>query len=188
MSNINSPNGFRPVRHLSGGTLRLNEYRIASGTPANIFTGDIVDMVDTGYITPAAAGDVNLIGVFAGVRWTDPDGTPRWEKRWPSGQTTLGGADAYALVYDDPDTVFEAQVTGGAFAQTHVGNNADIVATAGDVVNGQSRFSINLASPGAATAQIRILGLIDRPEVVFGANARVECYINEHLFRATAGI
>ena len=139
MPNINSPNGFRPIRHLSGGTIRTNEYRIASALASNIFIGDLVVLKNDGYLDKAAAGDVNVIGVFAGVRWTDADGTPRWEKRWPTGQTTLGSADAKALVYDDPNTVYEAQVTGAAFAQTNVGNNADILATAGDTVTASRR-------------------------------------------------
>lgn len=188
MPNVNAPNGFRPLRHGSGGVIRMGEYRLASGLGSNIFTGDLVVLKSDGYLDKAIAGDVNIKGVFAGVRWTDTDGTPRFEKRWPTGTATKGSADAFALVYDDPTTIFEAQVTGAAFAQTNVGNNADILATAGDTSTGQSKHSIDLSSPGAATAQIRIIGLIDRPDNDYGQYARVECYINEHLDRVTAGI
>lgn len=188
MANVNAPNGFRPVRHLSGGVIRQNEGKIASGLGSNIFTGDLVVLKNDGYLDKAAAGDVNCIGVFAGVYWTDTDGTPRFEKRWPTGQTTLGSADAKAMIYDDPHIVYEAQVTGAALAQTHIGNNADILATAGSTTTAQSAHSIDLSSPGAGTAQIRIMGLVNRPDNELGNYARVECLINEHLFRAAAGI
>lgn len=189
MANTNAPNGFRPVRHLSGGTHRLNEYRIASALASDIFTGDIVVLKSDGYLDKGAATDTNIIGVFAGVRWTDTDGTPRMERRWPSGTATKGSADAFALVYDDPNTVFEAQcTTGTAFAQTMVGNNADITATAGNTSTGQSKHSIAIAGAGSATAQIRILGLVDRPDNELGDSARVECLINEHLLRSGTGI
>lgn len=189
MPNTNAPNGFRPARHLSGGTVRLNEYKIASALASDIFMGDIVVLKSDGYLDKGAATDTNIIGVFAGCRWTDTDGTPRFERRWPTGTVTKGSAEAYALVYDDPNTVFEAQcTTGTAFTQTMIGNNADITATAGDTATGQSKHSIAIAGAGAATAQIRILGLIDRPDNALGDAARVECFINEHLLRVTAGI
>jgi hypothetical protein len=185
MANVNAPNGFRPLRHLKGGTIRANEYPLLSGTASNIFAGDAVKLLNTGVIDVAAATDTNLIGVVQGFQWTDTDGTPRFEKRFPTGQATLGAADVKALVFDDPDIVFEAQAS--TYSQTHNGNNADITATAGSSVTGISKHSIDMGSPGAGTAQIRILGLAEGSEA--GAYARVECLIWEHLLRGNvAGI
>ena len=41
MANVNSPNGFTPAYHMSGGTIRPSEFEIASGTNASIFSGDV---------------------------------------------------------------------------------------------------------------------------------------------------
>ena len=184
---INAPNGFTPVRHLSGATLRSNEYQIASGSATSIFTGDLVKLLTTGFIDVAAATDTNIIGVFGGVSWTDTDGTPRFEKRWPGGTATLGSRAARAVVYDDPNIVFEAQcTTGTACVQADIGGNADILATAGNVATGISRHTIAISGVGASSAQIRILGLGAGSD--FGDATRYECLINEHLLRVTAGI
>lgn len=184
MPNANAPRGFVPIRHLSGGIIRSNKYLIASGSGNAIHYGDLVKLLDTGYIDVAAAGDTNIIGVFQGCNLRDVTGEPRFERRWSAGLASLGGADVEAIVIDDPDVIFEAQAS--TFAQTNVGNNADITATAGDAASGLSRHSINMGSPGSATAQIRILRLAEGSET--GSFARVECLINEHLLRGAVGI
>ena len=74
MANPNSPYGFKVVRHMSGNAPRANKYTIASGMAENIFTGDLVIIIDNGVLTPHSAGEVNNIGVFAGVSYTASDG------------------------------------------------------------------------------------------------------------------
>lgn len=189
MPNVNAPNGFRPVRHLTGGTIRLSEYPISSGLASNIFAGDAVVLKNDGTLDALAAGNTNVIGVFAGVQWTDTDGTPRFERKWPSGTVTLGAANAKAMVYNDYAIVYEAQcTTGTALTQTMIGNNADITATAGDSATQRSKHSVDLATATANTAQVRILGLAKAPGNALGDSARIECLLNEHLLRGTAGI
>ena len=73
MANVDAAFGARPVRHLTGGQIRTNEYKIASGTSSNIFTGDFVKLLATGYIDVAAAGN-RILGVFAGCQYTASDG------------------------------------------------------------------------------------------------------------------
>jgi len=184
MPNTNAPRGFTPIRSLSGGGYRVNKYLIASASANAIHYGDLVKLLATGYIDVAAAGDTNIIGVFQGCTYKDATGDVRIEKRFAAGATSLGGADIEATVADDPATIFEAQAS--TFALTNVGNNADILATAGDAVSGLSRHSIDMSSPGSGTAQIRILRLAEGSET--GAFARVECLINEHLLKSAAGI
>jgi hypothetical protein len=188
MANQDAPNGFTPLRHRRGGVVRSNAYKIASAYGTAIMAGDAVVLAASGKIERAAAGDVNIAGVFQGVRWIDPDGSVRFSKFWPAGQTTLDSLDAEAMVIDDPDVAFEVQAQGGSFAQTNVGNNADILVNAGDVPTGRSRMAINMAAPAAGTAQLRILGLVDRAGNEAGAFARLEVVFNEHLFKSTAGI
>lgn len=187
MPNTDAPNGFMPIRHISGGTIRQNEYPIASGYAANIFTGDVVVIAATGLLTVAAAGDINIIGVFAGCQWTDTDGTPRFSRHWPTGTATKASANAVGYVWDDPMIAFEAQCT-TALTQTMIGNNCDILATAGTTSTGSSKFEVDNSTVAATTAQVKILRLIDRADNELGADAKVECMFEEHLLRTTVGI
>jgi hypothetical protein len=70
MSNVNAAYGLIPIRHSSGNAPRANKYTIVSGLAENIFTGDLCILDANGQITPHTAGEVNNIGVFAGVSYT----------------------------------------------------------------------------------------------------------------------
>jgi hypothetical protein len=63
MANVNAPNGFVPLRHLTGGVIRANEYAIANGLAANLATGDLVTLAANGTVIRGTAGGVAL-GVF----------------------------------------------------------------------------------------------------------------------------
>jgi hypothetical protein len=178
MANLDAPSGAKPLRHNSGGTIRSKEYKIASGSSTNIFTGDFVKLLSTGYIDVAAAGN-RLLGVFAGVKYTASDGTPTFSKYWPASTATLGSEDAIAYVYDDPNIVFAIQGD-GTDAFTQIGNLANIVATAGSTVTGQSKMELDTSDIGTGTANLRILGLVDDPKNSWGANAEQEVLIYEH--------
>lgn len=186
----NAPFGFRPSRHLMGGVVRTSdEYRIASGTANAIFMGDPVKLLATGYLDRAAGGDTNLIGIFAGVRWTDADGTVRFSKNWPAAQVTQGAADAYAMVYDDPNIAYHVQAkTGTNAALTHFGNNADFEYSAGDTLSGVSRSVLDISAAASGAANFRILGLGAQPTNSFGDSAILEVRFNEHLLLSTSGI
>ena len=58
MANKDAAFGFRPVRHLSGGLIRTNEYAIAANYGTSIFQGQCVIAVTAGGIEAAAAGNV----------------------------------------------------------------------------------------------------------------------------------
>ena len=135
MANLDAPSGARPFRHLSGGMIRASEYKIASGTSSNIFTGDFVKLLATGYIDVASAGN-RILGVFAGVKYTASDGEVVYKKYFPTGTTTLASADVTAYVYDDPNITYRIQSAGSAdFAD--IGNLADHVAGSGSTTTGQ---------------------------------------------------
>ena len=109
MANADAPRGLWPVRHLSGGCpQRANEYPIAAAYSTKVHTGALVKLVAGGGIEVAAAGN-RLLGVFAGVQYTDSQGNPVFKKFWdgPSGATNIK-----AMVYDDPDLVFGIQASG----------------------------------------------------------------------------
>jgi hypothetical protein len=73
MANVDAAFGAKPVRHLTGGVIRANEYKIVKEYGANVFTGDFVKLAATGYVQVAGAGD-RLLGVFGGCSYTASDG------------------------------------------------------------------------------------------------------------------
>ena len=177
MANLDAPSGARPFRHLSGGMIRASEYKIASGTSSNIFTGDFVKLLATGYIDVASAGN-RILGVFAGVKYTASDGEVVYKKYFPTGTTTLASADVTAYVYDDPNITYRIQSAGSAdFAD--IGNLADHVAGSGSTTTGQSGHEIS-GTTGTGTAGLRILRLIDDPDNSAGTNGELEVAIYEH--------
>jgi hypothetical protein len=79
----------------------------------------------TAHCTSAAIDD-NLIGIFAGCQYIASNGSVVFSPIWAATTTTQCSADVDALVYTDPNTVFEVQcLTGTSFAQTHVGKNSN---------------------------------------------------------------
>lgn len=177
MANLDAPSGARPFRHLSGGMIRASEYKIASGTSSNIFTGDFVKLLATGYIDVASAGN-RILGVFAGVKYTASDGEVVYKKYFPTGTTTLASADVTAYVYDDPNITYRIQSAGSAdFAD--IGNLADHVAGSGSTTTGQSGHEVS-GTTGTGTAGLRILRLIDDPDNSAGTNGELEVVIYEH--------
>ena len=177
MANVDAPNGLTPVRHLTGGVVRANEWKIASGLSTAIFTGDCVKLLSTGYIDECDAGD-RILGVFAGCSYPNSSGEQIFSRQWTASLATLGSADVTAYVYDDPNIVFAVQSAGSAdFAD--IGNLADIVATAGDTTTGRSNHEVS-GTTGTGTAGLRILGLYNEPKNAYGTNGVLETVIWEH--------
>ena len=116
MANVDAAFGFVPIRHMSGNIPRANKYTIASGLAENIFSGDLVILINTGLLTPHTATEVNNIGVFAGVSYTATDGSYVYSQYWPSGTVAT---NIVAYVYDDPYTVYKVQSAGTTAHQTH---------------------------------------------------------------------
>jgi hypothetical protein len=179
MANTDAAFGAKPVRHLTGGTIRANEWKIlGDGTSSsNIFTGDFVKLGATGYVDVAAAGN-RLLGVFAGCSYTNSSGEQVYSKYYPASTTAQNSGDITAYVYDDPNIVFAIQSSGSAdFAD--IGNLADIVAGTGSTTTGHSKFEIN-GTTGTGSANLRILGLYNEPKNAYGTNGVLEAVIWEH--------
>lgn len=191
MANLDAPNGFSPVRHQNGGTVRYSGgYTIDSAEASSIFLGDAVILHatpagDGNNIDVAAAGG-GVIGIFAGCQYTAANGDVVWAKQWVGGTATLGGVPAEAFVYTDRLIVFSVQQD-GAFAAADIGEFADLVAGAGNAATGVSGFT--LGTPGAGIAQFQVIGLGTAPDGIFPAdaasdNARVEVVMVENAFVA----
>lgn len=194
-------NGFTPLRHLTGGVIRANEYQIltsgATGFDDNIFSGDVVAMNGDGSIETMTAGAGSasapvLIGIFAGCMYT-PSATltPTFSPNWVASTAVVSGTKIIAYVYDDPYIVFgvtsdDATVS----AQLDIGLNADHVVGTGSTFTGQSGSYLNMASgTGTATATFRIVGITNMPGNTIGnTKTRYEVIGNEHLFRLGVGV
>ena len=185
MANVDNPNGFTPVRHLTGGTIRMNEYPIATDSATAIFSGDVVELLATGYIDVGDDDSASFLGVFAGCQYTNEAGEIVFSKYWPAAQATLADSDAVAFVYDDPNIVFSAQCSGTP-ASTLVGAFVDLDNTdSGSTSTGRSAQQID--EDASADDFFRVIGLVKKPSNAWGANAEVEVTISKHALGAQAG-
>lgn len=161
MANADRPRGFAPYGKVS----RMTRYEAGS----EVFPGDAVKLASDGQVDAAAAGDT-LLGVAANY---------------------ASGAGVELMVWDDPEQSFVGQADETELdAQTDIGNNCDIVATAGSSTYKTSRMEVDSSTVGAAAAQVTILGIERRPDNAFGGFCDVVFRINEHQVRkdAFAGI
>ncbi len=154
MSATAAPYGFIPIYHPSGQN-RPRPYPIASGYNTAIGKGDAVVLDTTGTLTIGTT-TVDLIGVFAGVTYTDANGVPTNSPNWVASTTAT---NIQAWVYDDPDTVFQAQAN-GSLAATVIGDQCDLVAGTVNAVTGLSTMALNATPEGAGQqGQFRVVEL-----------------------------
>jgi len=176
MANSDNPNGFTPAYHLSGGTIRMKEYRIADDYSENIFTGDIVSLHTDGTIIMGAAS-TPAIGVFAGCAYTKDNGEIVFSKYWADDQS-ISGSFATAYVFDDPNIVFRAQFS-GASGVAQIGSTFDLLATGGSTSTGRSAHEIDSAD--ATDVLLRMLDFVGDPSNDSTLdNAEAYVMISEH--------
>lgn len=196
MANTLNKRGLWPLKHLFGGVVREAAYDIlnsaGTGYSTSLFAGDPVNLKNDGTIGVHAAGDADVIGVLAGVSYTDAAGVAiPFSRFWTASTAVQAGSRIIAYVWDDPNIEFgiQSDIT-TAFALTMVGNNADIdTYAAGSTTTGQSVVSLNVTSGiGSSTATFRILGLVERPDNAYGVSADVRVRFNEHKFISATGI
>ena len=164
----------------------LSEYSIAASATA-IYQGDPVEMLATGTIGVAAAGDTLLMGPLTGVFYTDASTSkPTWANHLNASNTAT---DIVGFVSDDPYERFEIQ-SDGATAVADVGLNADIVYAAGSSPDYISKVELDFSDQKTATAQLRIMGISKDPsnDTAGSANVNLVVMINEHFLKGTAGI
>lgn len=186
MANNDRPNGFTVVRHLTGGIIRMNEWPIIKEEAAAIFTGDMVELLASGYIQVADDGSPQMLGVFAGCRWTNQQGEIEYGKAWPAAQKTLGDGDAVAFVYDDPQLVFAAQASGTP-AATLVGALIDLDnSDTGSTTTGRSAQQVD--EDASDDDFFRVVRLHKVPNNAWGEFAEIEIIISKHAMGALAGV
>ena len=195
MPSVSAPFGFRPSFHNSG-QMRPKAYTIASTYATNIFSGDPVKLVDAGTVqlgtsdgtrTGTVAG-VSLLGTLAGVEYRDSTGKPTISPFWIGGTTAT---EVIAYVYDDPETIFEAEYAnpgtpGTDSVQTSVGEQCDwtgFTAPGGSTRTGLSSAYLG-ALEGSGTGQFQITGFATNINQKL-TDAYVVAYvrINEHAYK-----
>jgi len=155
--------GFRLARSkgMEGSTGNLREFPIAAANTTKIHKGDLVEL-SGGYVVKSAgaAGD-NVLGIFWGCKYTDPDGGIAFRPMWngvagSSGimaQVALMPAGATMLVAVDPTEVYTA---------ADIGTLKPAAAGAGgNDATGQSSMILGAAGASVATAPLTVLGFLD---------------------------
>lgn len=183
MANVNAPRGFVPVRDKGRDptTNSKASYTIASAYGTAIYQGDPVlstgtsDTYGRRTVAIGVAGSTH-VGVFAGVKYIDSTGKPVEKNYWPAAQV---GTNIEALIYDDPETIFEAQVssaTGMVAADT--GNGADITLGTGNAATGVSGAMVDQTTLGQDN--VVILSLSPKVGNEFGQYAKALVQFKEH--------
>ena len=166
---VNGPYGFLPINLIGGqvfaGSTRNME--IAVGYATNIFYGDFVKRVVGGTIEKDTGTTANTpAGVFLGCFYTAANGTPTRSQYYPASQTVVAGTKIYAIVADDPDTLFKVAVCSSGVVMATVtknalGTNMSVLATAGSTTTGNSAYSVLSSSPAATnTFPVRVIDLV----------------------------
>lgn len=198
MSSVSRPNGFTPVKHVSGAPYngQTNVYFVPSTDGTAIYVGDLVKFAGSARdpsgvptVTRAAAGDA-VVGVVVGMMYSgigDVQNVP------PVTSLDLpvyraASTNRYVLVADSPDLIFEAQ-TSAALTAADVGLNADIAATAGSTTTGTSAEVVDMATKATtATLQLKIVGWPQRPDNnLADTYTRAYVMINNHQLKGGTG-
>ena len=191
MANKDAAFGFRPVRHLTGGLIRTNEYKIAANYGTSIFQGTPVLAVTAGGIEIAddSSGTPSVIlGIFGGCFYTDPTTSkPTFSNYYPA---STNASDIVAQVYDDPRIVFEVQHNGtGTAAMNFAG--FDFTGTSGSSATGRSTQELDTTTAGT-DGQFKQIGISKAPDNSDTSSANVNVYVipntAEHSYLLTTAL
>ena len=163
MANVDRPNGFRPVKTMSGAPLTsmIRTCGVADG--ADIFVGDAIN-IETGLAAVGATGDEDFAGVAVGFGKFTADGLTPLGPYNPDSLTTRYYDDTASthtewVCYYVPcnDVIFEAQTA--ADLDLKVGDACDYAAGTGNTTTGISGAEI-------ATSSNNDLIVVELPTIV----------------------
>ena len=192
---VSAPYGLKPINLIGGqvfaGATRLMQ--IASGYATSIFYGDFVKRISDGTIEKdTGTATATPCGVFLGVSFTNSStGQIQQQQFYPASQSIKSGTQIFAVVADDPDTLFQVAVVSGTTVITGVGisaigNNSELVQNAGSATTGNSAVAILAATATTNTLPIRIIDVVrdtataadNFPEVIVKINFGMHQYNN----------
>jgi hypothetical protein len=188
MANADTPSGAKLEgsfdQAMANG--QIHAYTVLAADATALFVGDFVKLTGTlgladdgeyyPVVTQAAATET-LCGFVTGFR---PNSA--YLNQIHRTASTL----RTVYVMDAPFARFIIQ-TNGTGAAADAGQNADIIVGSGSTVTGQSGMEIDQTSLTSATAQLRIIDIVRRPDNEIGANMDWICMINEHVYKSTTG-
>lgn len=162
---VSGPFGLVPVKMVDGATYTgaQRSYKIESGNATAIFNGDLVAIDTDGFIDRVAAGDdIDYVGVFVGVSYTDPTFGLTFRNSYPGNITA---DDITAFVVDGDNVLYKVAVVDSngdvsGIAQSEIGNNVglDDQSPVGNTTTGRSNMAVDDAShANTATLPLRVV-------------------------------
>ena len=196
---VSAPYGLKPINLIGGQVFAgaTRQMEIASGYATSIFYGDLVLRISDGTITKdTGTSTATPCGVFLGVSFTNSStGQIQQQQFYPASQSIKSGTKIFAVVADDPDTLFQVAVVSGTTVITGVGisaigNNSALVQNAGSATTGNSAVAILAATATTNTLPIRIIDVVrdtataadNFPEVIVKIN------FGMHQYNAATGV
>ena len=192
---VDKPYGLKPVNLIGGQVFAgaTRQMEIASGYATNIFYGDLVKRISDGTIEKdTGTTTATPCGVFLGVSFTNSStGQVQQQQFYPASQAIKSGTKIFAVVADDPDTLFQVAVVSGTttisgVGITAIGNNGTLVQNAGSTTTGNSAVALLDSTATTNTLPIRIIDVVREtettadnfPEVIVKINATMHQYNN----------
>ena len=175
MANVDRPNGFRPVKTLSGRPVNGVIRTVGVTDGADLFVGDVLELT-SGLANVAATDQTNYLGVAVGFGKVDADGIPLGPYNPDSLGTTYYDDSASThtewVVYYAPanDCVFEAQFDEAPAQTPAIGQGYDIAPGAGgSTVTGKSSFELDGTTGGTDCVTVEITKYPDNdPTLIYG--------------------
>ena len=197
---VSAPYGLKPVNLIGGQVFAgaTRQMQIASGYNTNIFYGDLVKRISDGTIEKdTGTATATPCGIFLGVSFTNAStGQVQQQQFYPASQQIKSGTQIFAVVADDPDTLFQvvscsSGTTVAAMGISAIGNNIALIQNAGSTTTGNSKVAIDEGTQTTTnTLPIRIIDVVR--ETATGADTFVEFIVKinatMHQYNNSTGI
>ena len=179
---VNAPYGLKPVNLIGGqvfaGATRLMQ--IAENYATGIFYGDLVKRIGDGTIEKdVGTSTATPCGVFLGVSFTNSStGQIQQQQFYPASQAIKSGTKIFAVVADDPDTLFQVVSCSGTtvvagMGIAAIGSNIALIQNAGSTTTGNSAVAIDEGTQTTTSSlPIRIIDVVR--DTATGADTFVE--------------
>ena len=179
---VNAPYGLKPVNLIGGqvfaGSTRLMQ--IAENYATGIFYGDLVKRIGDGTIEKdVGTTTATPCGIFLGVSFTNSStGQIQQQQFYPASQAIKSGTKIFAVVADDPDTLFQVVSCSGTtvvagMGIAAIGSNIALIQNAGSTTTGNSAVAIDEGTQATTiTLPVRIIDVVR--ETATGADTFVE--------------
>jgi hypothetical protein len=191
---IDRPYGLKPINLIGGQVFagQTRQYQInPAGFAGNIFYGDVVKIVSTGYLEKdTGQATATPVGIFQGCSYVNAQGQTIFAQYYPTGYAAPTGTYITAYVQDDPDVLFKAVLVAGNteggngltpayLGISVIGTNAELVQNAGLTSTGDSRIGVFTdGNTGTASLPVRIIDVVPDTANASGNFVEVICKWN----------